>query len=97
VYSGYLSISEQNFTANSEIHVTDKTPPTFIVQTEDDPVHVENSTVYFLELKQAKVPVEMHLYAEGGHGYGLRRTELPVTAWPELVEKWMRTIQVLAR
>lgn len=96
VYPGYLALSEQNFAANPEIHVTDKTPPTFIVQTEDDPVHVENSTVYFLELKQAKVPVEMHLYSQGGHGYGLRRTERPVTAWPELVEKWMSTIHVLA-
>ena len=97
VYPGYLALSEQNFAANPEIHVTDKTPPTFIVQTEDDPVHVENSTVYFLELKQAKVPVEMHLYSQGGHGYGLRRTELPVTAWPELVEKWMSTIHVLRK
>jgi acetyl esterase/lipase len=97
VYPGYLALSEQNFAANPEIHVTGKTPPTFIVQTEDDPVHVENSTVYFLELKQAKVPVEMHLYAQGGHGYGLRRTDLPVTAWPEMAEKWMRTIRVLAQ
>ena len=95
VYPGYLALSEQNFAANPEIHVTDKTPPTFIVQTEDDPVHVENSTVYFLELKQAKVPVEMHLYTQGGHGYGLRSTELPVTAWPEILEKWMKTIRVL--
>ena len=96
VYPGYLAMSERNFAANPEIHVTGKTPPTFIVQTEDDPVHVENSTLYFLELKQAQVPAELHLYAQGGHGYGLRRTELPVTAWPELVEKWMRTIHVLS-
>ncbi len=95
VYPGYLALSEQNFAANPEIHVTEKTPPSFIVQTEDDPVHVENSTVYFLALKAAKVPAEMHLYAQGGHGYGLRRTELPVTAWPELVATWMRTIHVL--
>ncbi len=94
VYPGYLALSEQNFAANAEIHVTDKTPPTFIVQAEDDPVHVENSTVYFLALKNAKVPTEMHLYAEGGHGYGLRKTELPVTEWPQLVEKWMKTIKV---
>jgi acetyl esterase/lipase len=97
VYPGYLALSEQNFAVNPEIHATDKTPPTFIVQTEDDPVHVENSALYFLELKRAKVPAEMHLYSEGGHGYGLRRTELPVTAWPELVEKWMRTIHVLVQ
>jgi acetyl esterase/lipase len=94
VYPGYLALSEQNFAPNSEIHVTGQTPPSFIVQAEDDPVHVENSTVYFLALKNAKVPAEMHLYAEGGHGYGLRRTELPVTGWPRLVEAWLQTIHV---
>jgi acetyl esterase/lipase len=95
VYPGYLAIAEQNFAANADIHPTEQTPPSFIVQAEDDPVHVENSTVYFLALKNAKVPAELHLYAQGGHGYGLRRTELPVTAWPQLVETWLRTIQIL--
>jgi acetyl esterase/lipase len=96
VYPGYLALSEQNFAPNPEIHVTEKTPPSFIVQAEDDPVHVENSTVYFLALKNAKVPAELHIYAQGGHGYGLRRTELPVTAWPQSVETWLRTIKVLS-
>jgi acetyl esterase/lipase len=95
IYPGYLAIAEQNFAPNSEIHVTEKTPPSFIVQAEDDPVHAENSTTYFLALKNAKVPAEMHLYGEGGHGYGLRRTELPVTAWPKLVETWLQTIHVV--
>ena len=95
VYPGYLALSEQNFAANPEINVTEKTPPTFIVQAEDDPVHVENSTVFFLQLKRAKVPAEMHLYAQGGHGYGLRHTDLPVTSWPQLVEVWMHTLKVL--
>jgi len=95
VYPGYLALAEQNFAANPEIHVTEKTPPAFIVQAENDPVHVENSTVYFLALKNAKVPVEMHLYAEGGHGYGLRPTALPVTTWPKSVETWLRTISML--
>jgi acetyl esterase/lipase len=95
VYPGYLALSEQNFAPNAEIHVTSQTPPSFIVQAEDDPVHVENSTVYFLALKNAKVPAEMHLYANGGHGYGLRRTELPITAWPKLVETWLQTIKVV--
>jgi len=95
VYPGYLAIAEENFAPNAEIRVTAQTPPSFIVQTEDDPVHVENATVYFLALKNAKVPAEMHVYAQGGHGYGLRRTELPVTRWPQLVETWLRTIQVL--
>jgi len=95
IYPGYLAIAEQNFVPNTDIHVTDKTPPSFILQAEDDPVHVENSTVYFLKLKNAKVPAEMHIYAEGGHGYGLRRTELPITAWPTLVETWLHTIKIL--
>jgi len=95
VYPGYLALSEQNFAANPEIKVSEKNPAAFIVQAEDDPVHVENSTVYFLALKQAKVPAEMHLYAKGGHGYGLRHTDLPVTSWPQLVEVWLHTMQVL--
>jgi acetyl esterase/lipase len=95
VYPGYLALAEQNFAPNAEIHPTEQTPPSFIVQAEDDPVHVENATVYFLALKNAKVPTQLHIYAQGGHGYGLRRTAQPVTAWPQLVETWLRTIQIL--
>jgi acetyl esterase/lipase len=95
VYPGYLALAEQNFATNPEIRVTDKTPPSFIVQAEDDPVHVENALVYYQALQNAKVSAELHVYAEGGHGYGLRRTELPVTNWPKLVETWLRTIKVL--
>lgn len=95
VYPGYLALAEQNFAPNPEIQVTGQTPPSFIVQAEDDPVHVENATLYFLALKNAKVPAELHVYAEGGHGYGLRRNGLPVTDWPHLVEIWLQTIHVL--
>ena len=95
VYPGYLAMPEQNFAPNPEIHGGEKTPPSFIVQAEDDPVHVENATVYFLSLKNAKVPAELHVYAQGGHGYGLRPSGLPVSQWPALVETWMRTIRVL--
>lgn len=95
VYPGYLALADKNFAANADINPTEKTPPTFIVQAEDDPVHVENATVYFLQLKNAKVPAELHLYAQGGHGYGLRRTELPVTNWPASVDTWLHTINLL--
>jgi acetyl esterase/lipase len=95
IYPGYLALAEQSFAPNPEIHVTSQTPPSFIVQAEDDPVHVENSTVYFLALKNAKVPAEMHLYANGGHGYGLRRTDLPITDWPKLVQTWLQTIHAV--
>ncbi len=95
VYPGYLALSEQNFAPNPEIQPTDKTPPSFILQAEDDPVHVENATLYFQLLAHAKVPAELHIYAEGGHGYGLRHTAQPVTDWPKLVERWLVTINVL--
>jgi acetyl esterase/lipase len=74
--------------------VTEKTPPSFIVMAEDDPVHVKLATAYFLILKNAKVPAELHIYAQGGHGYGLRCTALRVTTWPQSVETWLHTIQI---
>ncbi len=95
VYPGYLALSDKNFAPNADINPTAQTPPTFIVQSEDDPVHVENAVVYYMALKNAKVPAELHIYAEGGHGYGLRRTALPVTTWPQCVETWLRTIKIL--
>jgi acetyl esterase/lipase len=96
VYPGYLALANQNFAPNPDIRVTSETPPTFLVQTEDDRVaHVESSLRYYVALKEANVPVEMHLYTEGVHGYGLRRTALPVTAWPQLVETWLHTIKIL--
>ena len=95
VYPGYLALAEKNFEANADIPVTSQTPPSFIVQAEDDPVHVENAVVYFMALKNAKVPAELHIYAAGGHGYGLRRTALPVTTWPTSVLVWMHTIHIL--
>jgi len=95
VYPGYLALADQDYAANPDIAPTANTPPTFIVQAEDDPVHVENAVVYFMQLKKANVPAELHVYSEGGHGYGLRPTALPVTGWPKLVETWLRTIKVL--
>ncbi len=95
VYPGYLALADKNFAPNSDIPVNPQTPPSFIVQAEDDPVHVENAVVYFMALKNAKVPAELHIYAEGGHGYGLRRTALPVTTWPASVITWMHTIHML--
>jgi len=69
----------------------DRTPPTFIAMAEDDPVRVESALVYYLALKNAGVPAEMHLYPTGGHGYGLRRTADDVTTWPDRAADWLRT------
>jgi acetyl esterase/lipase len=51
---------------------------------------------YSPALRNAEVPVELRLFAEGGHAFGLRRTKFPVTAWPQLAEKWLRTIGMIS-
>ena len=51
----------------------------------------------FLALKNAGVPAQLHVYTKGGHGYGLRPTELPVTHWPQLAALWMRSIGVMGK
>jgi acetyl esterase/lipase len=82
---------------NSRIHATRQTPPTFLLQAEDD--HVDNVNqvlTYYIALKDAGVPVEMHLFAQGGHAFGLRATKLPITRWPGLVETWLRTIGMVS-
>lgn len=92
IYPGHLWIDQAKFELNPDIQVTHQTPPTFLLQNEDDPVDsVENSLVYYRALKKAGVPVEMHLYAQGGHAFGLRPTKFPVTRWPRLVETWLET------
>ena len=98
LYPGHLSLAENTITLNPDIrsHITRQTSPTFLVQDEDDHVdRVEDSLSYYFALKKAGVPVEMHLYAQGGHAFGLRRTKFPVTGWPQLVETWLRTIGMI--
>jgi acetyl esterase/lipase len=98
LYPGHLWIDEKKFELNPEIQPTRNTPPTFLVQAEDDNVDpVNESLVYYIALKKAGVAVEMHLYAHGGHGFGLRRTDLPITRWPELAETWLKTIGMIAQ
>ena len=83
---------------NPDVPVTKQTPPTFLLQAEDDHVDdVNDSLAYYIALKKAGVPVEMHLYAQGGHAFGLRRTELPITGWPQLVETWLGTIGMIPK
>jgi acetyl esterase/lipase len=95
IYPAYLVVKKQGYRLAPELNVTANTPPSFLVQTEDDPIHVENSITYYLSLKSAGVPAEMHIYPVGGHGYGLRPAPPSVTGWPTLAEKWLRSLGVL--
>lgn len=69
---------------------SDSFPPVFTVITYDDKDRSIGLAEGFIALKKAKVSVEMHIYSEGGHGYGLRRTDKPVTSWPDRMEDWLR-------
>lgn len=100
IYPGHLSRAANSFALNPDIrtHITRQTPPTFLLQNEDDHVdRVEDSLSYYAALKKAGVPVEMHLYAKGGHAFGLRRTRFPATSWPQLVETWLGTIGIISK
>jgi acetyl esterase/lipase len=100
LYPGHLSLAENTIALNPDIrtHITRQTSPTFLLQNEDDDSDsVDDSLSYYFGLKKAGVPVEMHLYAQGGHGFGLRRTKLPATAWPQLVETWLGTLRMISQ
>jgi acetyl esterase/lipase len=99
LYPGHLlEHTSKDFELNPYVPVTRETPPTFIVHAQDDPVDpVENSLVYYSALRKAGVPAEMHIYVKGGHAFGLRRTESPITGWPQLVETWLGTIGMVSK
>ncbi len=93
VYPAYLS--GENFGIAPEIKITQDTPPTMIIQTEDDKSHVNSSLFYFYALKGAGVAAWMHLYSKGGHGYGVRNTGSAVNEWPQRAEGWLRELGLI--
>jgi acetyl esterase/lipase len=101
IYPGHLSFGDEKLerpTLNPDIrdHLTREAPPTFLLQNEDDDSdNVDDSLVYYIALKNAGVPVEMHLYAQGRHAFGLRPTKFPASRWPQLVETWLGTIGMI--
>lgn len=89
IYPFYLTPDDDTTKLSPEIRVSEKTPPAFIVMTQDDRVHY--AYTYALALKKAKVPAELHVYATGGHGYGMRPGAGAVSAWPKLAAEWLKT------
>jgi len=86
----------EDLSLRPDIRVRADTPPTFLVQAENDDVdNVEQSLAYYVALQKAGVPTEMHLYAKGGHAFGLRATNLPIGRWPQLAEQWLQGIGML--
>lgn len=96
LYPGHLAVPEEGFVLNPQIRVTSRTPPTFLLHATDDPVDpVENSLIYYAALQKAGVSAEMHLYAKGGHAFGLRPTSSVATQWPRLAIGWLETIGII--
>lgn len=90
IYPAYLNIDGQGIELTPQTSVDEKTPPTFLVHTSDDRVSSTGSAAYYYGLKQNNVPAEMHIFPQGGHGYGLRPTEQRVTRWPKLASGWLQ-------
>ena len=96
LYPGHLCRDPDEPTLNPDIHVTKETPPTFLLQAWDDPVDDRcNSIVYARALDDAGVPSEVHLFAKGKHGFGIRPTKSPITLWPTLIEAWLKEIGIM--
>lgn len=93
IYPAYLS--GENFSIVPELNVDSETPPTILIQAQDDTSHVNSSLFYYYALKEAKVPAALHIYPSGGHGYGLRNTGHTVNEWPHRVFSWLRDIDVV--
>lgn len=71
------------------LSVTKDTPPTFMVFADDDRLGAERSANYYVALKKAGVSSELHIYARGGHGFGMRDNHQPVSSWPARFQEWL--------
>lgn len=88
LYPAYLA--EEDGSIKAEFTIDEKVCPTFIVQTQDDMVDCENSLFWYLALKKAGVPAELHLFPDGGHGYSLHLKDKNVSVWPQLAGTWLK-------
>jgi acetyl esterase/lipase len=106
-FPGHMLVhNDKPYGLNKRLPVDSNTPPTFILQAGNDPVDpIENSLVYYIALQKAKVHAEYHVYAEGGHAFGLNKTalnnpnwhKLPIADWEALVLRWLHTIEMVPK
>jgi len=82
---------------SNELQVNEKTPPTFLVTTTDDSVKADNSINFYMAMRKAGAPAELHVYADGGHGYGMRKTKSSVSGWPDSCMNWMKSLNIRIR
>lgn len=97
IYPAYLGDEKTPGPLNPLVRVTKETPPTFIAVTHDDLLRGANAALFYVELKKASVPAELHIYTKGGHGYGLRPSADPVHTWPQRCEEWLRAMDLIPK
>ena len=90
IYPAYFEKKGDPSKIREDVQITKEAPPTFLVHAWDDPVTVFSSLNIAAELKRANVPTELHIYATGGHGYGMRDTGEPVNTWPVRAADWLK-------
>jgi acetyl esterase/lipase len=90
LYAGLLVDNEDKSRLRPTIRVSKDSPPTFFAMAANDQMAVENSLTMFQALWKAGVPVEMHIYTTGGHGFGLRPSADPCSTWPQRCAEWLR-------
>lgn len=90
IYPAYL-VDKGGTTLKPEYKVKKDSPPMFFVHSSDDGVSSENSVALYSALKKYNVPAELHLYATGGHGYGMSKVPHPCASWPDRAADWMKT------
>ena len=103
MFPGHMTFhTNKPYELNKTLPVNSKTPPMFILQAGNDPVDsIQHSLVYYIALKKAGVAAEYHIYAEGGHAFGINKSaqkvpdweKLPIADWEKLVERWLQTIK----
>jgi acetyl esterase/lipase len=97
VYPAYLGDAEQPNGLSPLVRISDRTPPTFLLVTLDDKDRGVDCAYLLAALKKAGVAAELHVFTKGGHGYGLRPSDRPVSGWPKLCTAWMREMGLLER
>ena len=97
LYPGHMAINDTDLTRLSRsLRVTKDTPPTLLLHAQDDPVDpVAFSMLYYAALTRHHVPAELHVFAQGGHAFGLRPVALPITHWPQLAAAWLATLGMI--
>jgi len=97
IYPAYLQDEDDRTVLDSDVVVNKKSPPVFLAVANNDKRFVEGSALLYLALRHADVPAELHIFAQGGHGFGMKKTDERIAQWPQLCEQWMRESGLLGK